>query len=69
MERIWLGRPANEAAHSLVKAGYTVRMVPYAGRREQPGAEDARVMRCRIEGNTAELTVCKFVTDVMRDVE
>ena len=66
MEQIWLGRPANEAAHFLEQAGLQVHITFYAGRREVEQAQDMRVMRCRITGHIAELVVCKFQTDVLQ---
>ncbi len=67
MEQFLLGRPADEAACFLEKAGLVVRVVPYAAKKELPEANDARVMRCRIVENEAELIVCRFQTDILQE--
>ena len=48
MEQIWLGRPADAAARFLEQKGMQVCMVSYVGKREEPAAQDMRVMRCRM---------------------
>ena len=67
MEQIWLGRPADAAARFLEQKGIQVCMVSYVGKREEPAAQDMRVMRCRIKENVAELVVCKFQTDILQE--
>ena len=60
-----VGLEADEAEEKLGSAGFDVQRVEYVSRRGIPGADSARVIRQRSNGNNSiELTVSHFKTRV-----
>lgn len=59
-----IGRPLKEAASFLEENGYTVKVVCYSAPRVNEQANERTVLRCRIDGDTAELLVSVFQTEI-----
>lgn len=57
-----LGLPLDEVKAQLEQNGLEVQIVPYKAKRDLEGADDLRVLRCRIDGRQAVLVVSAFCT-------
>ena len=58
------GLPLCDAVSVLERDGVLYEVVHYEAKRDIIGAEDWRVVRCAIKNNVAELTVCRFRTEI-----